>query len=196
MTGRPRSVGYHAGIMDARHPFPLTRRRILIGAGMAALSCAGVPVRAAEDVAEAPEDAPFRNYSRPRPTIATAGLLGEGGAEQARALGFKLVIDLRTRIEPGVGAQAEAAKALGLPLVNLPIWKTPNETQVDAFAALLADESNLPILVHCHAADRVGALWALYRVRHEGADPQVAFDEGLAIGLRWYKGGVRRQLGL
>lgn len=184
-------------------PKRLTRLSVFLFAGSVLLGASGglvaapsVEETAALPVIEAPLEAPFRNYSRPRPEIATAGTLGEGGLKKAEALGFKVVIDLRTGMEPGVKAQEKEAQELGLSLIRMPMWRLPSEAQVADFAALYQAADNRPILVHCMAADRVGALWALYRVAYEDADPQLAYEEGVAIGLHWYKGAVRKKLGL
>ena len=64
------------------------------------------------------------------------------------------------------------------------------------FKQIAEDVSNFPVLVHCAAGNRVGALWALYRAA-EKVPAVVAVDEGRTLGLRPNRErAVRDRLGL
>jgi len=136
------------------------------------------------------------NYTRASPFIASAGNLGEGGVAEAKALGFKTIIDLRTAEEGTVVEKVEAI-GLGLRYVNLPVAAgAPSDEQVVRFKKIAEDASNFPVLVHCAAGNRVGALWALYRAA-EKVPAEVAVDEGRTLGLRPSRErAVRDRLGL
>ena len=136
------------------------------------------------------------NYTRASPFIASAGTLGEGGVAEAKALGFKTIVDLRTAEEGTVVEKVEAT-GLGLRYVNLPVaGGAPSDEQVARFAAIAEDPSNYPVLLHCAAGNRTGALWALYRARRN-VPPEVAVDEGRTLGLRPNRERVvRHRLGL
>jgi uncharacterized protein (TIGR01244 family) len=138
----------------------------------------------------------FTNYNRAWPTIGSAGALGEGAAEKAKALGFRTVVDLRTPQE-GVAEEKAKIEGAGLTYINIPVaTRAPTPAQVEEFAKLVADESLMPMLVHCASANRVGAMWALYRAG-QGVDPMVAVEEGRVLGLKPSReGNVREQLGL
>ncbi len=122
-------------------------------------------------------------YNRTQPTIATGGTLKPGAIEELERLGFKTIVDLRTP-EEGTAEEEAVAKAAGLAYFNIPIGSDlPTEAQVRQFAALVEDEANAPMLVHCVAADRVGEMWALYRVSR-GIPADIALMEGRTIGMK------------
>lgn len=71
----------------------------------------------------------------------------------------------------------------------------PTDSQVAEFAALVEDTKHFPLLVHCVSANRVGAMWALYRAQ-VGAPVSLAIEEGRAIGLQPAREiDVRKRLG-
>jgi uncharacterized protein (TIGR01244 family) len=123
------------------------------------------------------------NYTRLKPHIATAGLLKNGAAPALKALGFATIVDLRGPNE-GTAAEKQAVEAAGLRYVNIPVTGSgPTDAQVAEFARVVGDANNAPLLVHCVSANRAGAMWTLYRVRH-GTPPSVALEEGRTVGLR------------
>jgi tyrosine-protein phosphatase SIW14 len=55
---------------------------------------------------------------------------------------------------------------------------------IDQLLALLDDESNYPVLLHCHAGlHRTGVLTAVYRMEYEGWTPEEAYREMKAQGF-------------
>lgn len=138
----------------------------------------------------------FSNYSRASPYIGTAGVVRGGGFEEAKALGFKTIINLNTAQE-GAEEEAEAVMAAGLSYVSIPVsGLAPVAEQVSEFAQHVRDPNNYPILVHCVSANRVGAIWALYRAA-AGVPAEIAVQEGRTVGLKPSREvAVRRQLGL
>jgi uncharacterized protein (TIGR01244 family) len=153
----------------------------------------------------APPQAPFgdkvspaiRNYNRASPHIGTSGEYDPRAVAEVKRLGFTAVLDLRGSDETGVAAVAEAARAAGLKYFHIPVTrKAPTDEQVQAFARIAADGANQPLLVNCVSANRVGAMWALYRAA-EGVDPEVAIEEGRTVGLKPSREvAVRQRLGL
>ena len=100
-----------------------------------------------------------------------------------KALGFATIVDLRSPAE-GAGAERQAAQAAGLRYVNIPVTGGgPTDAQVAEFARVVEDANNAPLLVHCASANRVGAMWTLYRVR-QGIPLSIALEEGRTAGLR------------
>lgn len=125
----------------------------------------------------------FSYYNRAAPNIGSAGVLKEGGVAEAKALGFKTILDLRTS-EEGADAERALAADVGIAYLNLAVaTKAPTPEQVAAFARIVEDPANLPILVHCETANRVGAMWALYRASR-GVPAMVAVEEGRTLGLK------------
>jgi protein tyrosine/serine phosphatase len=55
---------------------------------------------------------------------------------------------------------------------------------IDELLAVLDDEANYPVLIHCHAGlHRTGILTAVYRMEYEGWSPDEAFREMKALGF-------------
>ena len=166
--------------------------------------CFGALLAAATAALAAPAQAPFGDkvsaaisyYNRASPHVGSAGVLGKGGVAEAKALGFKLIIDLRTAEEGANDAKAAAAAA-GISYVNVPVsTKAPTDAQLAQVARLIGDDANLPVLINCETANRVGAFWALYRASL-GVPAAVAVEEGRVLGLKPSReGAVRARLGL
>jgi uncharacterized protein (TIGR01244 family) len=155
---------------------------------------------AADTAAEAPFGdkviAALINYNRATPFIGTSGKYDPSAAAEIKALGFATAIDLRAQSEEGVPETAQAVQAAGLKYINIPVTtKAPTDDQIKEFARLVEDPSNYPILVNCHSANRVGAMWALYRVG-AGVPVEVAIEEGRTTGLKPSReAAVRERLG-
>jgi uncharacterized protein (TIGR01244 family) len=153
----------------------------------------------------APAQAPFGdkvstaifNYSRATPRIATTGRFAPAAVAEIQALGFTAILDLRAQTEKGVAAITEAIEASRLRHLSIPIvTKAPTEAQVAQFAVLVEDSANYPLLVNCASANRVGAIWALYRAS-KGVPAEVAVEEGRTLGLKPSREkAVRARLGL
>ncbi len=82
--------------------------------------------------------------------------------------GFKSILSLRFGVPP---YEKELAERYGIKMVHIPVSakKGLREEQWEAIRAVLTDESNLPILVHCRGGgDRSGIVTALYRIDVQG----------------------------
>jgi uncharacterized protein (TIGR01244 family) len=136
------------------------------------------------------------NYGKLRPQIATAGLLGEGAIAELKSFGFATILDLRGP-EEGTAVERAAAAAAGLRYLIIPYTAAvPSEAQIAEFGRVVDDAGNRPLMIHCGSANRVGAMWALYRIK-SGTPAQVAFSEGRAIGMQASReNALRTQLGL
>lgn len=135
------------------------------------------------------------NYTRLKPQIATAGLLKDGAVARLKALGFAAMIDLRGPDE-GTAVERKAAEQAGLRYYNIPVAHgAPTEAQIAEFARIVEDANNAPVLIHCVSANRVGAMWALYRAK-KGVPTAIALEEGRTAGLKPDReAGVRQLLG-
>ena len=191
----------------------ITRRKFMGSLGIAFLLSPTLPALAGNTSAEnlstpflnhgsRVRQAPFggsvslaiSNYNRVSPYIANAGLLHAGGLEEAQALGFELVIDLRGSNEEGVKAEQKRAEAIGIAYLNIPIIsQTLNWDLVDIYTTAVDNAKHYPILIHCVSSNRSGALWALYRAR-KGIPAIIAIEEGRAAGLAGAEGVVRKML--
>lgn len=137
------------------------------------------------------------NYSRATPQIGTSGRFAPAAVADIQALGFTTILDLRAQTETGVAEVTKAIEASGLRHFNIPIvTKAPTDAQVAEFAAIVEDPANYPLLVNCMSANRVGAIWALYRAS-KGVPAEVAIEEGRTVGLKPSREkAVRVRLGL
>jgi len=125
----------------------------------------------------------FPNYSLVRPGLAAAGQPSAEGLAQLKAMGFKTVINLRTEKE-GPKDEEAIVKAAGLSYVSVPVSaETFSQADADAVGKVLDDPAAAPVLLHCSTANRVGAVWALLRMR-QGASLEEAENAGKAVGLK------------
>jgi len=174
-------------------------RPTICGLALAALFSSALVALA--EPAEAPLgneiSAAITNYNRTTPFIGTSGAYDPSAVAEVKALGFKTTVDLRSQSEEGVTAVAEAVQAAGLKYFNIPVTTAaPTPEQVEEFAKIVENPDNYPILVNCHSANRVGAMWALYRAA-TGVRAEVAIGEARTVGLQPSReAAVRQQLGV
>lgn len=147
---------------------------------------AGIPFVIADDRPQAPYGANMDNvdnYSRAAPTVGAGGMISEGAMRTFRDAGFQTVVSLLTDGE-GVGAHTRWAREAGIRYVNLGVTPAgPSDAVLETFKEIMADPANHPVMVHCSSANRVGALWARYRI-DMGVPAEVAFQEARTIGLQ------------
>ena len=135
-------------------------------------------------------------YSRVAPNVGLAGKLTPEGVNEAKALGFNLIVDLRQPDEDGVAEEKAIVAEIGLPYESVPLANDRSAlAQIDYIAGLLEDVSNYPVLIHCGSSNRAGAFWAIYRAG-QGVPAFVAIEEGRAGGLTSRESFVRDMLGL
>lgn len=155
----------------------------------------------AVDVAPTPGVAPFGDqiseqrlphYHRATPLIATSGPINDAGVIEAKRVGFASIVDLRLA---GADTKAEAQRAeyARIRYVNIPVQGAPTADQVKQFAGVVAERSNLPLLLHGADIDQSGAMWALYRASL-GVPPTIALEDGATAGLSASDAAVKSRL--
>jgi uncharacterized protein (TIGR01244 family) len=83
-----------------------------------------------------------------------------------------------------VAPEKGAVESAGLRYFNIPVTNgLPTGFQIIEFAHVVEDSDNAPLLIHCASANRVGAVWALYRAL-KGIPEDIALEEGRTIGLQ------------
>ncbi len=123
------------------------------------------------------------NYHRHTPTIATSGNLSEGAISELKKHGFRSILDLRTKPE-GVDIESDKVRQAEMGYLNLPVGKEwPDDSMFRQFEQFVENQDNHPILIHCASANRVGMVWAAYRLKH-GVDYEIALTEGRTIGMK------------
>ena len=136
------------------------------------------------------------NYLRATPYIGTGGNLDPAGIPMLKQMGFKTIIDFNTD-EQGAAVQGPMVEKAGMTYDHISVpTDAPTPDQVAEFARIVEDPANYPILMHCESANRVGAMWALYRAS-KGVPNMVAVEEGRALGLKTNReAAVRKMLGM
>ncbi len=107
------------------------------------------------------------NFHQVTPTLATAGAPVPADFAALKAAGYTLVVDLRTP-EEGLEASRDAARALGLEWVNVPVTRTPERAQLDALSAVLDAHPQAKTLVHCASNKRASSMVMLDQVTRRG----------------------------
>ncbi len=105
----------------------------------------------------------------------------------AQQRGIQVVITLRTADELDWNEQA-AVEQLGLEFVGIP-FQGPETLTDDVFEQARrtlrdANMMNKPVMLHCASANRVGAIWMVYRVLDERISIEQAAKEAKQVGLR------------
>jgi len=133
-------------------------------------------------IPESMDPAAVPNYRLVQPGLATAGQPTPKTLQKLKSLGFKTVVNLRTEKE-GARDEEQTVKAAGLNYVWVPITaETFSIDDVRAVGKVLDDPAAGPVLLHCNAANRVGAVWAVLQVQN-GKALDKAEAEGRRVGL-------------
>jgi protein tyrosine/serine phosphatase len=116
----------------------------------------------------------------------------EAGIEHLKALGVKLIINLRV---PRAALKAEPLEAAsnGITYTNLPLagFGRPSDADVLKILALI-ESSPGPIFIHCeHGCDRTGTIIACYRIHHDHWSADEAMREADKYGLSRFERGMR-----
>lgn len=104
--------------------------------------------------------------------------------EQAKMGGVRTVINIRHPSEQGSFDEAAHVRGLGLNYEN-PAWNGPDELTDDIIEQQLEllRTAERPILFHCSSANRVGAIWLIYRALDGGLSNEQALAEAKVVGL-------------
>ncbi len=100
--------------------------------------------------------------------------------------GYRAVLSLRVENEEGFDLKQDRVRAeqAGLRYIHIPFaTAAPDTKRIAQFFAAVKEKKNFPLLVYCGSANRVGALWMLYRVVEEGWSEEQALAEAVKIGL-------------
>ncbi len=101
-----------------------------------------------------------------------------------KADGVKAVLNLRQPSEHRAADEQAAVEAAGMKYFNIPVvYRDPTDADVDGFLKITDDAANRPMFIHCTAAIRVGAFWAIRRAVRDGLTVDAALEEGKKVGL-------------
>ena len=93
------------------------------------------------------------------------------------ALGVKTVIDLQ---QDGLVIERQLVESAGMRFFRIPMTTrtAPTSDDISRFLQLVNDPANQPVYVHCAGGrHRTGVMTALYRMTHDGWNPDQAFKE-------------------
>jgi uncharacterized protein (TIGR01244 family) len=101
-----------------------------------------------------------------------------------KADGVKAVLNLRQPSEHRAADEQAAVEAAGMKYFNIPVeYRNPTDADVEQFLKITDDPANRPMFIHCTAAIRVGAFWAIRRAVRDGLTADAALEEGRKVGL-------------
>jgi uncharacterized protein (TIGR01244 family) len=116
------------------------------------------------------------------------------GAQPAEAdfaiyakLGVRTVINLRPAAEMATLGfdEQKAVEAAGLTYLNFPMGhEIPSGADLQKMFTALDGQKDAPLLLHCASSNRVGTVWALYRMDRDKISVDQAEAEGRAAGMK------------
>ncbi len=110
------------------------------------------------------------NYRSVNEQIGTGGQPSEEQLRLAAAEGVKTIINLAT-IDPRYSLDDEEglARSLGMAYHHIPVeWENPQDSDFEAFEAVMQAQPTGKILIHCAANFRVTAFYSLFAMKHLG----------------------------
>lgn len=115
--------------------------------------------------------------------LSIAGQVTPEGLQQAAADGFKSVLNLRSPDEAdALSDEQQQAEAAGLAYSNVPLSSNFNDSQVsEALEAL--EGLPKPVLIHCGAGARAGAIALIAKATQENLSPEALIAQAEQLGL-------------
>lgn len=151
------------------------------------LTTAIVILALAQPLAQAPATQdlpPIRNFLQVDPQFCTGGQPRPEHFAKLKADGVKAVLNLRQPTEHRAEEEQQTVEKLGLIYFNIPVaFGNPTDAQADEFLRITDDPANRPMFIHCTAAIRVGAFWAIRRVVRDRLTVDAALEEARKVGL-------------
>jgi uncharacterized protein (TIGR01244 family) len=133
---------------------------------------------------QAQPDLPIRNFLKVNDQFCTGGQPRVEQFATLKADGVKAVLNLRQPSEHRAEEEQQLVEKLGLKYFNIPVvYANPTDAQADEFLKITDDPANRPMFIHCTAAIRVGAFWAIRRAVRDGVSVDAALEEGKKVGL-------------
>jgi len=127
-----------------------------------------------------------QNFAQVTPTLYRGGQPTEEGYVQLKELGIEIVVSLRGTHNEETLAEPGRVEVLGMSYVRIP-WKPehpPDHEQVATFLALVRDNPDKMIYVHCRTGkDRTAVMTAAYRIAMQKWTPEQALKEMEAFGF-------------
>ena len=128
--------------------------------------------------------------------VLTGGTPSDEQLRQAKAVGYRAVIDLRSAKEAGAAPTLALARSLGMTAISIPVDgpRGVTEENARALARELAVADNLPVIIFCVSGNRAGALLALKTFYVDGKGAAESLEFGVRAGLTGLEPFVRKML--
>jgi uncharacterized protein (TIGR01244 family) len=127
---------------------------------------------------------PIRAFLQVTPEFCTGGQPRVEHYAMLKSKGVKTVLNLRRPSEHRADEEKQLVEELGMKYVNIPVdYQNPTPETVDEFLKITDDKASRPMFVHCTAAIRAGAYWAIRRVLRDGMNWDAALEEAKKVGL-------------
>ena len=112
-------------------------------------------------------------------TLFTGGMPKADQLTDAAQQDVQIVINLAPHTVPdALPDEEQLVNSLGMQYIHIPvIWTTPTKDGLDRFMAVMDENKDKKILVHCQANFRASAFVALYRILRQGWDPKDAIED-------------------
>lgn len=108
----------------------------------------------------------LENVGRVTPDIYRGSQPAGNGYDTLKKMGIRTVINLRTSMSEKKQVEAAGMRSIEIPLST---FNNGDKEKVDRVVALLADQANRPVFVHCRQGrDRTGIVVAAYRMKMQG----------------------------
>ncbi len=136
--------------------------------------------------APAPETVQVDNVSALKQAgrVYIAGTATPAGVETLKQRGVTTVVDFRRPEEVPEG-YPEAVREMGLRYVSVPMKSTElTPEQAEAFLAAVHERPDETMLLQCASGNRSGAMYGLYVMDQQGAEPQAALEAARQAGMR------------
>jgi uncharacterized protein (TIGR01244 family) len=127
---------------------------------------------------------PIRNFLQVNPQFCTGGQPRIENFAKLKGDGVKAVLNLRQPTEHRADEEKAVVEQLGMKYFNIPVeYMKPTDANVEEFLRITDDPANRPMFIHCTAAIRVGAFWAIRRAERDGLSVDAAIEDGKKVGL-------------
>jgi protein tyrosine phosphatase (PTP) superfamily phosphohydrolase (DUF442 family) len=112
-------------------------------------------------------------------TLFTGGMPKADQLTDAAQRDVQIVINLAPHTVPdALPDEEQLVNSLGMQYIHIPvIWTTPTKDGLDRFIAVMDENKDKKILVHCQANFRATAFVALDRILRQGWDPKDAIED-------------------
>jgi uncharacterized protein (TIGR01244 family) len=126
----------------------------------------------------------IRAFLQVTPEFCTGGQPRPEHLAKLQSDGVRSILNLRQPSEHRAAEEQELAQKVGLKYFNIPVnYQNPDPAQVAEFLRLTDDAANRPMFIHCTAAIRVGAFWAIRRVLRDKFTLEAALEDGRKVGM-------------